>query len=312
VRYDATARMDPRDEALVRLGVLLKESGYRFTTITPASHHRVNARPENAVARSLRDVFGWSRPFPHALLPPAMLAALETAGCIVDEGALLRSSVRFSSDAGALFVHSAFPTSGSDAVFFGPDTYRFLALLERLQPRARRAVDIGCGSGAGGLRIANACDDILLADINDVALRYARVNAALNGVMNASAVYSDVLAGIDGEIDLIISNPPYLIDRDARVYRDGGGRFGEGLSVEIVRQSLARLRSGGRLILYSATAFVDGVDTFHTAIEPLLAAHDIDVRYEELDPDVFGAELGSGVYVTADRIAVIALDLRVR
>ncbi|MGZ8853315.1 MAG: SAM-dependent methyltransferase, partial [Thermoanaerobaculia bacterium] len=60
--------------SLVRLGRLLRDSGYRFTTITPESHARVNRRAGNERARSLRDVFGWSRPFDASLLPPAMLA----------------------------------------------------------------------------------------------------------------------------------------------------------------------------------------------------------------------------------------------
>ena len=83
-----------------------------------------------------------------------------------------------------------------------------------------------------------------MADINTRALRFAEVNAALAG---ASAVTrrSDVLAQVDGPIDTVLANPPYLIDDRARVYRDGGGRYGEGLSLRIVEESLARLQPGG-------------------------------------------------------------------
>jgi methylase of polypeptide subunit release factors len=297
---------------LLTLGRLLRESGYDFTTITPLSHRRVNARPENAVARSLRDVFGWSRPFPRTLLPAQMLELLREAGELIDEGELLRSGVRFSTRGAMLFVHSAFPTTGADAVFFGPDTYRYLSLLEWLAPAARRAVDIGCGSGAGGLFIANACDSVVLTDINDVALRYARINAALNGVENVELVSSDVLRNVAGDVDLIIANPPYLVDDDARLYRDGRGTFGEWLSLEIVRQSVERLTSGGRLILYTASAIVDGVDTFHKAVEPLLTEKIAQSRYKELDPDVFNEELDRDVYRSAERIAVVALDVTMR
>lgn len=290
------------DQALLRLGQLLRESGYRFTTTTPASHARVNARPANAEARTLRDVFGWNRPFSADVLPTEMLELLLDADATMDVDGAMKSRVRFSTAGELLFVHSAFPTVESDAVFFGPDTYRYLSLLRRMHPRAKRAVDVGCGSGAGGILIAPHCESVVLADINPRALRYAAINAALNGVENVECVQSDVLRGVQGDYDLVISNPPYLVDDLARTYRDGGGRFGEGLSLEIARQSV-----GSRLILYTATAIVDGVDTFRAAVEPIAAGRRM--RYEELDPDVFGEELEREAYAETDRLAVIALEL---
>ena len=50
-------------DALAALGRSLQATGYRFVTVTPATHRRVNNRPENAWARDLRGVFGWSRPY---------------------------------------------------------------------------------------------------------------------------------------------------------------------------------------------------------------------------------------------------------
>lgn len=297
-----------RDLALVQLGRLLRGRGYRFTTITPESHRRVNARPGNAVARTLRDVFGWSRPFTPNIIPVEMLTLLSDAGCVIQDGPMLRAAVRFSSAGDDLYVHSAFPTTQSDSVFFGPDTYRYLDLLRGLAPRARRAIDIGCGTGAGGLSIAPSCTAVVLSDINESALRYSRVNTAINEVGNAEAVRADVLGGVEGSFDLVISNPPYLIDDQARLYRDGRGRFGEGLSVEITRQSIERLERGGRLILYTATAVVDGVDTFRESVSALLTDR-VTYRYEEIDPDVFGEELDRSIYGSVDRIAVVALDL---
>jgi len=290
------------DQALLRLGRLLRESGYRFTTITPASHARVNARAANAEARTLRDVFGWNRPFSADVLPTEMLELLLDADATLDVDGAMRSRVRFSTAGELLFVHSAFPTVESDAVFFGPDTYRYLSLLRRMNPRAKRAVDVGCGSGAGGILIAPHCERVVLADVNPKALRYAAINAQLNGVENVECVESDVLRGVQGDYDLVISNPPYLVDDLARTYRDGGGRFGEGLSLEIARQSV-----GSRLILYTATAIVEGVDTFRAAVEPIATGRRM--RYEELDPDVFGEELEREAYAETDRLAVVALEL---
>lgn len=287
---------------LLRLGRLLREANYQFTTITPESHARVNGRRGNERARSLRDVFGWSRPFEPALLPQEMRPLVEVDG----QG---KSKVRFSTGEDKIFVHSAFPTADASSVFFGPDTYRYLKLLRRLRPKAKRAVDVGCGTGAGGIVIANDCETIVLADINDLALEYARVNVELNGVSNAEIVRSDVLSGVGGSIDLVISNPPYLIDDVARLYRDGGGEYGEGLSVEIVRQSVERLSPGGRIMIYTASAIVDGVDTFFRLVEPVLGPRSSVLSYEEIDPDVFGEELDRPAYSRVDRIAVVALDV---
>ena len=292
-------------ERLIRLGRLLQEAGYHFTTITPESHARVNRRRGNERARTLRDVFGWSRPFESSLLPQEMRQLVE-----IDN--LGKSKVRFSTDEDKIFVHSAFPTTGADSVFFGPDTYRYLKLLRRLKPKAKRAVDVGCGTGAGGIAIAGDCDQVVLADINDLALDYARVNVALNGVTNGEIVQSDVLRGVEGPIDLVISNPPYLIDEKARLYRDGGGQFGEGLSVEIVRQAVERLPPGGRILIYTASAIVDGVDTFWRLVEPVLGPRASGLGYYEVDPDVFGEELDRPVYSGVDRIAVVALDVVLR
>ncbi|MBA3819571.1 MAG: SAM-dependent methyltransferase, partial [Deltaproteobacteria bacterium] len=68
-----------REHALVELGTLLRDRGYQFTTVTPETHRRVLARPAAGPARTLRDVFGWSRSFAPDALPPALLAALDRA-----------------------------------------------------------------------------------------------------------------------------------------------------------------------------------------------------------------------------------------
>jgi SAM-dependent methyltransferase len=317
---------------LVALGQLLREQKYEFTTITPESHARVNARSGNERAKSLRDVFGWSRPFDFDVLPKKMIDLLEQANALENRGprtedrgpeskargprpegrGLLRSRVRYSTDENHLFVHSAFPTTDASSVFFGPDTYRYLRLLRERKPRATRAVDVGCGSGAGGIAIAKDCECVVLADINDLALEYARVNVALNGVTNAEIVKSDVLRDVERAFDLVISNPPYLIDEQARLYRDGGGKFGEGLSVEIVRQAAERLSSDGRILIYTASGIVEGVDTFFSAVKPLLGPRSSVLGYDEIDPDVFGEELARPTYASVDRIAVVALDAIVR
>jgi methylase of polypeptide subunit release factors len=297
------------DRALVDLGARLRALGYRFVTPTPETHRRVNARPENTEARSLRDVFGWSRPFREGLLPPDLAALLEAAGAAERlAGGALRSAVRFSSLGDLLLAHSAYPTLEADAVFFGPDTYRFAALLRREVRGARRAVDVGCGSGAGGLCVADRVEALVLSDVSPRALRFAAVNAALAGAA-PEVVQSDVLAAVEGPLDLVVANPPYLVDERRRTYRDGGGSRGVALSARIAREALARLAPGGRLVLYTATPVVDGRHALEAELAPALERAE-EVAYEELDPDVFGEELEREAYADVERIAVVALTCR--
>jgi len=212
----AGSKLSAPDHALAALGRQLREGGYRFTTITPATHGRVNARlPARAV--TLTDIFGWSRPFAEADLAAGLLVNLAEAGALDKWDGRLRSTVRFSTLGDQLFAHSAFPTAQGDAVFFGPDTYRFARTLRQLiatlQPRSSmRILDLGAGSGAGGLHAAAllhaVSPQIVLSDINHNALRFSRINAALNDIPNVEVIESDLYAGVDGLFDLIISNPP--------------------------------------------------------------------------------------------------------
>src|SRR5205823_11594911 len=136
-------------------------------------------------ADDLRGVFGWSRPFRDGVLPASIMDAMHDAGALAPEGQGWRSLVRFSTLDGLLFAHSAYPTTQPDAVFFGPDTYRFArAILSHRQSDVRRAVDIGCGAGPGAVLIAREHPraEVFGADINDAALLMTRVNAALAGV----------------------------------------------------------------------------------------------------------------------------------
>src|SRR5438874_2461698 len=202
--------MDARDRALVGLGRELNGRGYRFTTITPASHRRVNARPGNEVTDTLEGVFGWSRRFRREALPQVILELLAEAGVLQTEGKLARSAVRFSSLGTQLFVHSAFPTEQADSVFFGPDTYRFVRALKQMlatwEPRRPlRLLDIGAGSGAGGLHAATLLRNahIVLSDINDSALHFCRINTQINEVQDVEVVESDVCDKVGGEFDLV-------------------------------------------------------------------------------------------------------------
>jgi methylase of polypeptide subunit release factors len=305
--------MTPADQALLELGRLLKQDGYRFTTVTPATHARVVRRPEFAVARDLPGMFGWNTPFRPETVPAELLRLLRLADAVETDGELCRSRVRFSSYDGELFVHSSFPTEAADAVFFGPDTYRMADAAcahvgDRRTPPAR-AVDIGCGTGAGAIAIGKRAPaaEIFAVDINDTALRYAEVNARLAGTGNVRACRSDLLDDVDGTFDLIVSNPPFMIDQAGRVYRDGGGPDGNELSLRIIDAAAKRLDPGGALVLFAGTGIIGGRDPLRAAAAEHLAGTDLTWTYREVDPDVYGEELDGPAYARADRIALVLL-----
>ncbi len=302
------------DLALRAVLAQLAQHAYHFTTVTPATHERVRARTAKRWAKNLSDVFGWSCHFEPAMLPPGMFEAMQMARIAVQEEQGWKSTVRVSTLNGIYFLHSAYPTLANDAVFFGPDTYRYVAAIEKhLQTSAhhiRRVVDIGCGAGPGAITIARQLPDaeVLAVDINDTALAYTRLNADNAGAINVIAKHSNLLHDVEGHFDLIVANPPYLLDPKQRAYRHGGGELGAGLSLDIVEAAGQRLADGGTLVLYTGAAIVAGIDPFLNTASARLNELGLHWSYREVDPDVFGEELAYPAYAHADRIAAVVLS----
>ena len=74
-------------------------------------------------------MFGWSRPFKPNVFDFGLFQTAREAGAahkvVAAGGDFWRCNVRAATLRGHIFLHSAFPTDAPDAVFFGPDTYRF-------------------------------------------------------------------------------------------------------------------------------------------------------------------------------------------
>ena len=314
------------DEAATALGLVLRHlsvSGYRFTTPTPLTHQRVLAHRGPQLAATLSDVFGWNMPFKIATcdgMTRELLAAMRGAGVLQTREEALQSGVRVASVGDDLFVHSTYPTTQDDAVFFGPDTYRFSRFIQQgaidvqsTGGQPIRLLDVGCGSGAGGIIAARTlCHlgplEVNMNDLNPLALRYTAINANFAGIAIKPAL-GNALRAVKGNFDLIISNPPYLDDSAQRAYRHGGARLGRALSVRIGEEALARLAPGGRLLLYTGVAIVKGVDGFLADMQPVLNDAQFEWSYAEIDPDVFSEELEQPIYKNADRIAVVGLTV---
>jgi methylase of polypeptide subunit release factors len=299
---------------LVALGQLLAHEHYSFVCVTPETCRRQHARRATSEARDLRDAFGWNLPFASTLFSPRVAALLDEAHALETSEGLFVSKVRYSTLGANLFVHSAYPTIEEDSVFFGPDSYRFASFIERELSTAHthpvnRIVDIGCGSGVGAIVARGFAPDaeIVLADINERALAYASVNAELARCDRIELVESDVFSAVKGTFDLVIANPPYMMDPLARAYRNGGGEHGAALSLRILEASLPRLNPGGRVFLYTGSAIVAGRDEFIERARRIVVAAGLRFRYAEIDPDVFGEELDALPYRDVERIAAVAL-----
>ena len=294
------------DAALLQLLQYLRQRDYRFTAVTPATHERVLARPAPE-QRDLRDIFGWSRPFSQQDADAALLDLMRQAEVLSEQGnGLVKSAVRVASLDDALFIHSAFPTNEPDAVFFGPDSYRFVRFVEaRLPAKAgvRCLADMGTGSGVGGIMLARRCaaERTILVDINPAALRIAEVNGAAAGVA-VETIQSD---RVPAEPDLVIANAPFLMDEAGRAYRDGGALFGGDVSLGWARQFLEEPAPGRTFLLYTAFAYVGGRSPLLDALRELVAAKGARLDGEEIDPDVFGEELDRPQYRIVERIAAV-------
>jgi release factor glutamine methyltransferase len=83
-------------------------------------------------------------------------------------------------------------------------------------PRGARVVDVGTGSGAIALALKDERPDlqVVATDASADALAVARANAARLG-LDVTFTQGDLLAGVEGGVDAVVSNPPYVEDGTA-------------------------------------------------------------------------------------------------
>lgn len=309
-----------QQRALLYLLSFLKEKHYRFTVITPLTHQRIFMRKANLSSelRSLKDIFGWNLPFYSEDLDPQLFILLKHADLIRIENNQWLSNIRIASLEDELFIHSAFPTLDHDAVFFGPDTYRFYYhlkqyLFNQTQP-LERSVELCCGASPVAITIAKAfprITEIFTADINPKALFYSQINKKFAGLEHIFPTQSDLFSNLEGNFDLIFANPPYLMDIHERQYRHGGNSLdGTELSFNILQEGIKRLTPQGKLFLYTGIAIGHHRNKFLEAVDSWIQNYpNFKFSYEEIDPDVFGEELDHTAYQDIERIAVVLVKL---
>jgi SAM-dependent methyltransferase len=305
---DDASPLSPAELALLALLRRLDDEGYDFVTPTPLTHARVLERRAGEAGRTLRDILGWSLPFEAQAAPLGLAEVLDAAGALTKVGGLLKSTLRVSRVHGLLFLHSAYPTEAQDAVFLGPDSYRFADLIaaELTGDERGRILDVGGGAGVGALTAAKRAPgaETWLTDVNPEALRLARINAR-HARVPLNALTADGLQGAPDGLQVALANPPYIAGTSL-TYSDGGDMHGGRISVDWARAALLKLAPGGRLVLYSGSAILDGGrDELRAALSELAERAGAGFTYREIDPDVFGEELEKPAYADVERIAAI-------
>jgi release factor glutamine methyltransferase len=123
-------------------------------------------------------------------------------------------------------------------------------------PAGARVVDVGTGSGAVALALKHERPDldVVGTDSSADALVVARANAARLG-LDVEFLHGDLLAGV-GEVDAVLSNPPYVAEREraslapeiAR-HEPPGALFAGADGLDVIRRLVpAAASSGARLL----------------------------------------------------------------
>lgn len=122
-----------------------------------------------------------------------------------------------------------------------------------------RVLDVGTGSGAIALAMAGEHPgaQVTAVDVSPDALALARENALRTGLADRVRFReSDLLAGLAGPFDLVVSNPPYLpfeaLDRlepETSLHEPHIALVGERLGPRIAAEARDTLAPDGRLVL---------------------------------------------------------------
>ncbi len=145
-----------------------------------------------------------------------------------------------------------------------PETEELVELIVKNSSAKSRILDVGCGSGAISIALSKrlARAEVWGLDISDEAICIAEENNEELGT-NVNFIEGDALEGIenyvDGEFDVIVSNPPYIPYSEQDTMRVNVLDFEPHLALfvedddplifyrEISRSAKFLLKSGGRL-----------------------------------------------------------------
>ncbi len=136
-------------------------------------------------------------------------------------------------------------------------------IRQRTSDKGLKILDLCTGSGCLALSLAKEIrnSDVLGTDISDAAIRYASINAKINGIANVTFKKGDLYEPVYGsKFDLIVSNPPYIegseitnLSPEIRTWEPvvalDGGEDGLRFYRELLPRSLDYLTDNGSLLV---------------------------------------------------------------
>jgi len=151
-----------------------------------------------------------------------------------------------------------------------------------------RIADVGTGSGCIAVTLARWLPraEVVATDASEEALDVARRNAVCHDVLErVRFVQADLLAGVAGPFDAVVSNPPYVpapdiagLQPEVRNYEPlqalSGGADGLDVIRRLVPEAASVLRAGGWLLFEFGFGEADGVRAV-IAAEPRLVLAEI-------------------------------------
>ena len=107
-----------------------------------------------------------------------------------------------------------------------PDTEILVETALSLCTPKSKILDLGTGTGAIILALASELPlaQCRAVDFNDDAVKLARENAALLNIQNVNIGQSNWFESVEGQFDVIVSNPPYIDENDHHL-KQGDVRF---------------------------------------------------------------------------------------
>jgi methylase of polypeptide subunit release factors len=239
------------------------------------------------------------------------LDALLSLGLARAEGELVVPFARIVPAEGLLMAFDGFARGSDDPVGWVGPYSPTASWLAALTPRRHvaRALDVGTGNGVHALLAAHHADHVIATDVNERALAFTAINAAMNGLENVEVRRGSLFEPVAGEtFDLITCNAPYVVSPESRwQYRDGGLPADE-LSERVVKETARALADDGFAALLVSWVGVseeeaderlyDWVDTVDadvwalslSSVDPLEHAAGWNEHLSN-DPDAYGAAI---------------------
>lgn len=137
-----------------------------------------------------------------------------------------------------------------------PETELLVEVALARLPQGARVLDVGAGSGAIALALADERPDLAVAgsDLSEDALTVARANAARLGLERVQWLCADLLEGVPDAYDAILANLPYVAERERASlapeilrHEPAGALFAGPDGLDAIRPLIAQAASRARI-----------------------------------------------------------------